>query len=100
MSDTQLVTADEARFREVLMRHPWFGSWDEWSSAHYNHLPVCARAVMSHIYGLHNDTDIPYAHCVLCETFRVQPCSVDGCSTPALGSAPTCFGHTVDEVRP
>lgn len=59
----------DTRLREIINANPWFGDWDEWSKL-YDRLPVYARAVMSHVYGHHDDTDLPYQYCVLCETLR------------------------------
>jgi hypothetical protein len=66
-------TANEDRLRQEIAANPWFGSWDEWAAAHFNHLPVFARAALGHLYGKHDETELPVAHCVLCSTFRVHP---------------------------
>lgn len=65
-------TITEDDLRAVIKANPWFGEWDEWAPLAYNQVPVFARMAMAHIYGKHDDTEIPYAYCVLCHAFRVQ----------------------------
>lgn len=41
------------------------------------------------------------AHWARCECgYWVERCCVPGCPHPRLSSAPTCYGHTVDENDP
>lgn len=77
-------TVTEERLQQVVAANPYFGSWDEWSKAHYNHIPVLARSAMAHLYGQHDDVEGPYSFCVLCTTFRV---SVDRSAKEALRMA-------------
>lgn len=62
----------EARFREIVAAEPYYGSWDEWAPIAYNEIPVLPRAVMSHVYGRHDDSPGLYAHCALCTYFRTE----------------------------
>ena len=68
------IAATEDRLREVIALNPFFGDWDEWRPV-YDKLPVQTRAVLSHIHGRHDghDPELPFAHCVLCYTFRERP---------------------------
>lgn len=61
---------DEQRFREILAANPHFGDWDEWAKIAYDKIPVLPRTLLSHVYGRHDDSLPPFAHCVLCMYFR------------------------------
>jgi hypothetical protein len=61
----------EDRLREIMRaQRRYFGDWDEWSKVSYNGIPVAPRMVLAHVYGRHDTTPLPYAHCVLCTLFR------------------------------
>lgn len=86
MSDrTETPTTDpEARLREVLAApHRYevvLGDWNEWTKGAltgYNALTVTARSTLSHLHGQHDDTENPYAHCVVCAAFRLPDAEVD-----------------------
>lgn len=62
---------EEDRFRAILAADPYYGELDEWAPLAYDKIPVLPRMVMLHIYGQHDDTGQPYAHCALCTFFRV-----------------------------
>lgn len=60
----------EKRLREIITENPYFGDWDEWAALAYDKIPVLPRMVLSHVYGRHDDSELPYAYCVLCTLFR------------------------------
>ena len=70
----------EDRLRQALAAQPYLGDWDEWTKTPlggYNALTVTARSVLSHLHGNHDDTENPYAYCVLCTAFRAHPAEAD-----------------------
>jgi hypothetical protein len=69
--------ATEEKLRELIRLQPWFGDWDEWEPVAYRNIPVLPRAALEHLYGLHDDTELAYAHCVLCQTFRIDAPAAD-----------------------
>lgn len=70
--ERHLREAQEQRLRDLIAGSPYFGEWADWRST-YDDSPVMARSVMQHIYGRHYDSDLAYAHCVLCSLFRLAP---------------------------
>lgn len=90
MREEAATTDPEARLREVLTSpHRYevvLGDWDEWTKGAltgYNALTVTARSTLSHLHGRHDDTEIPYAHCVLCAAFRLSEAEPDSGSSEA-----------------
>src|SRR5574343_356142 len=66
-----VVTEDD--LRRIVERSARLGDWDEWTKTAlggYNALTVTARAVLGHLHGQHDDSALPYSHCLLCELFR------------------------------
>lgn len=70
-ADPVVVTEDD--LRRIVERSARLGDWDEWTKTAlggYNALTVTARAVLGHLHGQHDDSALPYSHCLLCELFR------------------------------
>src|SRR5574343_857626 len=66
-----VVTEDD--LRRIVERSARLGDWDEWTKTAlggYNALTVTARAVLGHLHGQHDDSALPYSHCLLCVLFR------------------------------
>ena len=70
MSVPELAPSED-RFRAILAASPYFGEWDEWAPLAYDKIPVMPRMVLSHVYGRHDDSPLPFYCCVLCTLFRV-----------------------------
>lgn len=96
----------EELLSEILRDNPYFGAWEEWLPIAYNRIPVLPRMALAHLYGRHDDRQIRYQYCVLCQLLRPEPKSSAypigawAFPEPPVGmrwAHPADGGHSVEE---